>query len=247
MDPYLEAHWSDWHGPLLQAICDQLNPQIKSRFRAVVAERITANVPSTDSVGDDSSTDDRLAAPPSEPSSDWRDPLILPLPYDEPALRIQVHDTAASNRAVTIIELLCPANKANRSLRDDWAWKQLAVRRSGANLVEIDLTRQGRRKLSAFPIPRSHRTTYQACVYRSFSHPRKYEVYAMPLQGRLPLIRIPLRHRTNDAVLDLQPLIDAACPGTGSDTIDYTRPPVPPLSRTDAAWAAELLSASRNA
>jgi hypothetical protein len=72
--------------------------------------------------------------------------------------------------------------------------------------------------------------------------PLEAEIYPLPLEQRLPSIRIPLRETDDDVRLDLQPLIDQAyANGRYGHSLDYTRPPAPPLEGSDAAWADHLL------
>ncbi len=63
----------------------------------------------------------------------------------------------------------------------------------------------------------------------------------MPLRQPLPSLRIPLRRGDPDAVLSLQPLIEAAYPNGGYDDLDYHEPLDPPLWAEHAAWAASML------
>jgi hypothetical protein len=123
--------------------------------------------------------------------------------------------------------------------------KQKELYDANINLVEIDLTRGGRRQflLQQAQIPPSHRTTFQACVYRAHGR-TQFELYRMPLQRRLPRIKLPLREQDKDAAIDLQPLVERAFANGAYDDIDYSQPPVPPLEEADAKWAEELLRAA---
>ena len=87
--------------------------------------------------------------------------------------------------------------------------KQREIKKSAVSLVEIDLTREGKRVLLISPerIPPTHRTTYQVCVRRGYK-PSRVEVYRAPLRASLPIIKIPLREGDADVPLDLQALID---------------------------------------
>ena len=63
----------------------------------------------------------------------------------------------------------------------------------------------------------------------------------MPLRRRQPIIGVPLRGDDPDVPLDLQSVLDAVVErGSYDPDADYSRPPVPPLSPTDAAWARTL-------
>src|SRR5947208_13477770 len=75
------------------------------------------------------------------------------------------------------------------------------------SLVEIDLLRAGPHVLQV-PLgqyPASYRTPYKVCVHRSWK--ATAEIYRVPLQERLPAIRVPLRQADVDVPLDLQALV----------------------------------------
>jgi hypothetical protein len=71
-----------------------------------------------------------------------------------------------------------------------------------------------------------------------------YELYPVPLQERLPVIRTPLRQTDEDARLDLQALIDQAYRNGRYHSIDYRTAPEPPLEGPDEVWADQLLRAA---
>ncbi len=162
--------------------------------------------------------------------------------WEAPQGYIEILDTEAGNRVVTVIEFLSPTNKVPGDGQDRYLRKQREVLESKAGLVEIDLTRAGRRSLAAPPwhIPPHHRTTYMACVSRGWK-PGWAEVYPMPLPERLPAIRVPLRESDADVTLDIQPLVDECYEKGGYERIDYHAPPRPPLDAADASWADEWL------
>lgn len=78
------------------------------------------------------------------------------------------------------------------------------------------------------------------CVWRA-GDPTAYETYGFSLRESLGRLLIPLRSTDEDAVLDLQPLVDAVYINGRFDDIDYTAPLEPPLSTDDQAWLAERL------
>jgi len=171
------------------------------------------------------------------------EPLVLHLP-DEPITQgfLEIIEVGSGSRVVTVIEFLSPSNKVPGEGQDLYLEKQREVLAAGASLVEIDLTRAGRRVLSVRPewIPPSHRSTYQVCVRRGWK-PLDAEIYRVPLQERLPVIRIPLRETDQDVPLDLQILIDKCYYNGGYDDLNYREPLDPPLAPEDAAWADQLL------
>jgi hypothetical protein len=144
---------------------------------------------------------------------------------------------------VTAIEFVSPTNKRPGAGRRQYRRKQRECRRGGVNLVEIDFTRQGRRRLlvSQDELPQSHRTPYLVSVWRA-EEPARYEVYAIPLQRQLPAIRVPLRPGDADVRLELQPLIETVYE-TGRYDIDYHKELDPPLGPGDREWVQRLVEA----
>ena len=66
----------------------------------------------------------------------------------------------------------------------------------------------------------------------------------MPLREKLPVLPVPLRPPEADVPLDLAQAFAVVYERAGYDlSVDYRRPPVPPLERKDAEWAAALLDA----
>ena len=98
--------------------------------------------------------------------------------------------------AVTVIELLSPANKvASSPGRESFETKRREVMRSSSHWVEIDLLR-GKRMV---PVPRKvgpHQ--YLVHISRRSLRPRG-ELWGIRLNHRLPAIPIPLKGRDPDA------------------------------------------------
>lgn len=249
MDPYLEQYWRDVHHRLVTYACDELQPRLPDQLRARVEERVF--VESEEGMDRSLYPDVHVVerAGPQQPAvaveSDVAlgEPLVVQVD-DEPISQgyIEIIDASSGNRVVTMIEFLSPSNKAPGEGQDLYLQKRREAKAAGVSLVEIDLTRTGRRILALPPerIPPSHRTTYQVCVGRGWK-PRRVEVYRAPLAERLPVIRVPLRETDADAPLDLQTLIDQCYRNGRYDDLNYKADPNPPLDPSDAAWADELL------
>jgi len=250
MDPYLEQHWRDVHASLVLYTRNQLQPQLGSTLRARVEERVVV-----DSLIDDREhgiyPDVRVverpatarAISPHAAGIAVAEPWVVRLP-DETYTEgfVQIVDTAAGNRVVTVLEILSPSNKRAGQAQDDYRRKQRELRDGGVSLVEIDLLRGGRRvmQVSEHDVPPERRTAYAACVHRGYERDR-FEYFGFPLREGLPAIRIPLRVADPDAVLDIQSLVDRAYADGAYDDLDYSKPAVPPLETEDRAWAEQLL------
>ncbi len=249
MDPYLEQHWCDVHHGLITYTRDQLQPVLPRDLRARMEERVFVESDEVEyrTLYPDVSIVERPAparsAEAPESGVAVAEPLIVHIKR-EPLTQgtIEIVDAASGNRVITVIEFLSPANKFAGEGQDLYRQKQREVIESPASLVEIDLTRSGRRVMLLPPerIPRSHRTTYQVCVQRGWE-PDKALVYPVPLSQRLPVINIPLRQTDADVPLDLQALIDRCYENGRYDDIDYQVQPVPVLEPPENKWADELL------
>ena len=251
MDPYLEQYWRDVHHGLVTYARDHLQPRLPGGLRARMEERVF--VESDEGRRRVLYPDVHVVEYPKPgpavavAGSDVAvaEPLLIHLD-SEPVTQgyIEIVEVGSGNRVITVIEFLSPSNKIPGEGQELYLRKQEEVTGAGASLVEVDLTRGGRSVLAVPPerIPPSRRTPYQACVRRGWK-PAVAEVYSMPLNKRLPAIRIPLRETDADLPLDLQALIDQCYENGRYDDLNYRAQPVPPLEPPEAAWADELLLA----
>jgi hypothetical protein len=253
MDPYLEKYWRDVHHSLCTYARDFLQPQLGGSLRARLEERLVVE----SDIGEDRSIypDVKIVQRHGAGYGDVEvqsgvaveEPLLLRV-EDEAATEafVTIIDTTTGGKLVTVIEFLSTTNKLPGEGRKQYRQKQLELKEAGVSLVEIDLLRSGQwvMQVAEYRVPSLYRTTYQVCAHRGWKH-AEYEIYRAPLRRRLPTINIPLRESDPDAKLDLQSLIEQAYRNGAYDDIDYSVPPEPPLSPEDAAWAAELRTATR--
>jgi len=252
MDPYLEAHWRDVHARLIIYACDALQGALPRSLRARVEERVLLETPT--GLGDHplfpdvrvvEYTSKRGLEPHPETSVAVAEPLLVEIePESITETFLEIIDPESGNRVVTVIEFLSPSNKSPGPNREQYRRKQREVCSSDANLVEIDLNRFGIHTL-AFPLghikPRG-RTGYMTCVRRATRRDNKAEVYPMPLWGRLPVVKVPLRPDDADVPLDLQTLVEQCYRnGAYEGTLNYTVDPDPPLLGAEKEWADEWL------
>lgn len=249
MDPYLEnpITWPNLHLLLIAATNSQLKPLLRPRgYLVTIGERVWVSDPGRPVYPDVAVIEQH--SPPRANSGN-----ATTIEADEPVLikvfEAEIHEPyieiidAAGGKLVTGIEFLSPANKSPGTGREKYRQKQRETLRSGANLVEIDLLRGGRHTL-AVPVhlldtvPEWH---YLVSVSR-VSHPDQYETYPIPIQSRLPRLRVPLAPGDDDVVLDLQRVLDQAySEGPFEDRIDYRMAPNGRLSAEAAAWLDRLL------
>lgn len=250
MDPYLERYWRGVHHRLVTYACDQLQPRLPAGLRADLEERVFVEADGSCAriVYPDVHVVERQrregsaagTATTSGPKS--AEPLLLYV-ESEPLRQgyIEILDLSSGRRVITVIEFLSPANTMPGEGEDLYLKKQRETMEGKVNLVEIDLTRAGKRIMVVPPhrIPPSHRPLYQASVRRGH-RPSPIEVYRASLDEPLPAIGIPLRESDPDAVLELQPLVAEAY-ANGRYDIDYSVDPTPPLEGNDAESADALL------
>jgi hypothetical protein len=246
MDPYLEEHWGDVHTRFMVYASNQLNAQLPGDLQARVEEALSVEAdewertvyPDVQVVEDRDAMRQTGSAPAARAVAEL---MEVELPDETPKQRhIEIVD-AASNRLVTAIELLSRANKIGEAGRAKYERKQQEYLHAGANLVEIDLLRAGSFVLA---IPEAYwphdQATYKICVRRARRR-RIALTLGISLREPLPNIRIPLRPKDKEVVLQLQPIIDDCyCDGRYAN-IDYSKPPNPPLQGEDRIWAEQVI------
>ena len=253
MDPYLEQHWRDVHHALITYASDQLRPTLPRDLRPRIEERVF--IESDEGDLHEIYPDVHVVEYPKTQAGEGQSASTGGVAVAEPILvhvdrepssqgYIEIVDVGSGNRVVTVIEFVSPTNKLPGKGQRLYLKKQKDVIAAGASLVEIDLTRSGKRLLAG-PMELLHpwqRTSYMACITRGWK-PDVAELYPLPLSEQLPALRIPLRESDADATLNLQSLIDQCYENGGYDNIDYHQPPAPPLDLDGAAWAEKWLRA----
>jgi hypothetical protein len=250
MDPYLERYWSNVHVMLLAGLQEALQPLLPRGLRARAEEQVMLESAEGEPIT-------RIRPDVSVVEHGYRHPegaaasatISVPDPYtvrffEQPQIdrNLQVIDTSDGNRVVTAIEVLSPWNKSPGRLNQVYRRKVKRYAEGGVNLVEIDLLRspRGRLAVDATDLPPERRTAYFVAV-RPGTDPERWDVYSIPLRAPIPPVKIPLRPADAPVILQLQPLIERVYAAGGYEDLDYSKPPIPPLSAEDEAWADELL------
>jgi len=261
MDPYLErpARWTGFHVRLITYIGENLQPQLRPRYVAMVEERVFLETTGQERRPDVFVTESGLpshlplraqpggggvaVAEPEVAVAEW-EWIAAPDAQEVHEPYIAIYDVEG-REVVTIIEVLSPTNKMAGPGRREYLAKQREVLDSETNLVEIDLLRQGSHVLAvpAWEVARKGPADYLVCTRRP-ARPGGYEILRLTVRHPLPRLPIPLRAGEPDVVLDLAAAFTRAYDAGAYDLItDYTQEPEPPLSRADAAWADALLRA----
>lgn len=245
MDPYLEhpALWPDVHNRLITAIADDLTPKVAPRYYIGLERRAYLLKP--DDVAFIGRADIAVASHKPAPQ-----PAALPLAeVGVLEIEVPVNDKVSENflevrevgtdKLVTILELLSPANKLHGEGREQYLRKRGNVLLSFTSLVEVDLLRAGR------PMPVVHervRSDYRILVSQGWQRPRA-QLYPFNLQHQIPVFPLPLLRQDEAPEVDLGAILHALYDRARLDLrLDYTQPPVPPLSDEDVRWAEQLLA-----
>ena len=247
MDPWLEGSlWPDVHSTLLPQIRTALVKVLPERYSALIGqhvwlegadedERVLLGVPDVNipevAIGTQRKKNPRRIAA----------PVVTELPAIQKTghryLRITDRE---QRRLVTVVELLSPSNKDSGKNRPHYLEKRNEYLATGVNLVEIDLLRAGERMPLGGPPPTP--SDYLYVILRSATFPR-VELWPIYVRDELPPLPVPLDDDESDAVIDLRAALDVCYDGARYDRLArYEAPPDPPLAKSDASWAGEILA-----
>ena len=246
MNPFFEQQWRDAHTSLLTYFRDALQEQLPSDLVARTEEEVVTIGAESKAYRPDLQVREpwTLKEPgSSEATAGPRPPTTEPIRvYVEEEVERWLEVRDQTGRLITALELLSPSNKLESSERERYLRKRRIFISGGANLVEIDLVRQG---TSIFPtavrrVLLDAGATYGVCVFRA-GRLNEHEVYPIRLRERLPIVRVPLRPSDSDVTLELQPLIDRCHERGRYYSLKYDLPLDPALPAEDARWAEQLL------
>ena len=250
MDPYLEARWGNVHVLMMGAITAALNrslppglearPEEEVRVETVVGERLQAYRADVAVVEHD------LKGSTATSSTSVAEPLRIPYRHAPIILRnVQIVDTRNAERVVTVIEVLSPWNKLAGKLNRQYVRKLHDFEAANTNWVEIDLLRSSRDRLPVTwgDLPADKQADYLVVTYRADEE--GVSVYPISLRDPLPPIQIPLRDADENVALNLQAVLDRVYAEGPFGSIDYSKPPMPPLSGDTAKWATGLVKSEQ--
>jgi hypothetical protein len=254
-DPYVESllYWQDFHERFLPYAAEMLQPQLPSRYRARIGERVILTTVAHSIIPDITVVHRAPVGTPGAPSKvpaatgtiEADAPTVISAFLDDlHEAFIEIIDRVGQ-RVVTALELLSPANKTPGAGREQYVQKQHEVLQSETNLVEIDLLRSG---MYTVAVPQAnlaqHGPFYGLVNVWRAAQPQQYEVYFVRLRDRLPRVQIPLLPADADVILDLPALFTRCYDAARYDLdIDYTQPPPVGLSEAESAWTESWLQA----
>ena len=241
MDPWLEQPgiWNDLHASLITAIRDELAPLLRPRYSVVIEQRAYEDFePAASYIRPDASIVHEVAAP-YRVDEQITPPVWVDVPLGTSFDRYLEIRQPQNRQVITVLELLSPANKRPGRGRLEYEDKRTRILESITHIVEIDLLREG----TPMPMraPPEARADYRILVSRASKRPRS-ELYPFGVRDRIPTFKIPLQKGDDEPILSLTPLLHAIYARAGYDLqIDYTTPPLPPLSADDQQWAETCL------
>jgi hypothetical protein len=253
MDPYLEAQpfWADFHMAMILAMKIALNKRVPKRYSVWTDIHVWIHEPGsmvrrrpvrpdaflvTDDAADKANLETTTAVM-SAPAM-----ATLPTRRRTGNRYLKIKETR-TDRVVTVVELLSPANKKPGADRDDYLTKRNLNFAEQINLVELDLLRGGKRMPMGRPSPPD--AEYFTLVCRGMDFP-KTGIWPMHLRDPLPDVPVPLDPEDDVVMLPLQECLAVAYDnGSYERTIEYSKPAKPPLPPRDAAWARELVAAAK--
>ena len=240
MNPYLENPelWSEVHFGLISVLARSLNAVITPKYRAAVEKRVYSDsllvgIPDVSVFQRDAE-----AAEFQRTTATLSEPLVVTVPVVEETQErfLEIREVGTVVTVVTVVEVLSPKNKRAGEGKVKYDAKRQAVLNSTANLVEIDLLRTGEPK----PMAGGVASDYRILVSRVNRRPAA-ELYPFNLREPLPRFLLPLRPSDREPVVDLQVVLQQVYQEAALDlAIDYTQPPIPPVSDDDFAWIQSL-------
>jgi hypothetical protein len=247
MDPYLEdpALWPDVHQALICQIQATLNEKLRPKYFARAELRVY--VSDQDDPGRESMIPDlrierrKRSHRPTDPAAvaTITKPVVYPAEIREEIEDVYLTIRDLSKSLVAVIEVLSPTNKIRGSEgRKAFLKKRRDVLASSAHWVEVDLLRAGERTPAEFP---GEGTEYRVVVSHAKQRDR-FRCRPVRLQDPFPVVGIPLKAPDPDTPLDLGAVFAAAYEVGAYDlSVNYRKPPRPPLPRSLAGWANQLL------
>ena len=249
MEPYIERPdiWPDFHDRVITYLGAALKPLLRPRYVALVQDRLFV-------VESDRPIRPDISIVPAQPRRLFPATALATLEPDISAIfdlwqeeirqpLIEIIEPAAGNRVVTAIEVLSPNNKKVFGTgRDSYIQKREEYWRSGTNLVEIDVLRIGDAtvRISQEKLHGLKPWHYLVAVTRH--HPPRQEVYAFPLQRRLPNVTIPLATGDRDITLQVQPVFNRCWDdGPYPEILNYDDLPPGEMSPADQKWCVQIL------
>lgn len=261
MDPWLEhpAIFPDLHNAFIIELGNVINARLPRPYYATSGSRIwidrsyrlvepDLNVLYPSSAATRSSAKKRASSD-GTATKPKRIHIAQAIENDETAeWFLEIYARPGNEQLVTSIELLSPANKKpGHTGRELYQKKQDEILRSRVHLVEIDLLRGGMHTTAVPRVVLEEKCgafDYHVSI-RPFDEPDEFLIYAWTLEAELPRITVPLLPGEAAVVVNLRAILDTCYDGRNYDRrVQYRKQkPMPPLARSQKAWAERILKA----
>ena len=245
MDPYLEdpAYWRDVHNRFINAWCEAIADELPDSYDAFLDESVNL-VHMSDEWCKEVYPDVAVMrkrkvghAKSKKSGTLVLEPVTMPIQYLDEYRQAYIEIRKRPDRKlIAILELLSPTNKHGDGYKE-YCGKRDAILRQKVHLVELDLLLAGKHPPFLKSLPEGDYFTF---VSRANKRPN-CDVYAWGLRQPLPTIPVPLKAPDKDVWIDLGEVLRITYErGRYAKSLDYSKPPVAPLSKADARWTRTL-------
>jgi hypothetical protein len=253
MDPFLEAPelWPEVHSRLIVALADSIAPALMPEYYVAIEKRtyfdtpedsVLIGIPDITVLGSPSAPNPpqpevqasvTTAIKPGQPQT-----VTLPLPEEIQERYLEIRETA-TDKVITLIEVLSAKNKRPGEGRDAYLRKRQQVLTSAPHLVEIDLLRQG----TPMPVEGAiSQGNYRILISDRARRPQAL-LYAFTLQEAIPKFTLPLKPGAPQVTIDLKALLDGIYDRAGYGIrIKYDPSTLPALSPETQQWLQSVLT-----
>lgn len=255
-NPYLEhpAIWPGFQHWLIIGLAGYLSPQLRPHYRVAVELRtyetigeqpllvgipdVTVNRTQNQKNYDKQPALSESVATVQRHSQPQR--VMVPVTETVKQGYLEVREVS-TGQVITAIEILSPVNKRVGKGRQQYEEKRNRILNTQTHLVEIDLLREGKPMMLLGEVPQSD---YRLLVSRSDYRPQA-DLYAFNLPDPVPTFSLPLKAQDESILVDLEKLLqDVYEQGSFDLAIDYSLPPVPPVSSGYDTWMEQQLKAA---
>jgi hypothetical protein len=249
MDPYLEhpALWPGVHARLIVWLAHQLTPLLRPRYVVSIEDRVF--IEDQDRMPDILLQKRASGGPLTATGTATAEPVIVeveefeeePIPLEVREHFVEILDTYRAMKAVTVLEVVSPTNKAAGVGRDAYRAKQRETLGSECHLIEIDLLRRGRHVVAVPVAAAKEHGPYDYLVsVNRWPNRNRFELFPGRLREPLPCFNVPLSAPDGDAPLDLQKAFEQVYDdGSYMLRVLYDQPCEPRLRNDDQRWATE--------
>jgi hypothetical protein len=157
-------------------------------------------------------------------------------------LGVHIVEAESANHAITVIEVLSPECKKAGPGRSAYFQQRDKFLAAKANIVEIDLLRQGEHTVRVLNEKLEALRPLHYMYLVAVTHDRRHQtIYPFRLQDPLPDIGVPLAN-DKEVTLDLQPVFTRCwSEGPYPELLRYDEPPPGTMTAEEVRWCEKQL------